>query len=306
MFNPKKSFSKFLNTKKLHAVAISENEPTGILFCIRDKQYDITNSHALISLKPFAIAVNAESIIFSNPEQAILRIIANEKVFGELKLKLVSVKTFDNLTLCIYEAGLSSHPISLTASIWNSLLLQLKNRTDRKSKNFVVPPAELLKLFVYSLKPRPVFLVSVLHEQGFDAFPVDIAGMISANKVLISIRSTSAAITPILATKKICASAVSYNERNKVYKLGRHHAGGILPQEANELNFVLSAQLKIPVPAAALHVQEMILENNFTTGAHTQFIFRVVNSYPLISGMQLAHTPWFNRNYFKNRFDLPK
>ena len=65
MINPKKIFSEYLNTRKLHPVALVDYNPVRILFNDHSASYDITGSHALISLKPFAIAVNAATIGFS-------------------------------------------------------------------------------------------------------------------------------------------------------------------------------------------------------------------------------------------------
>ncbi|MEO6169004.1 MAG: hypothetical protein ABIO46_01700 [Chitinophagales bacterium] len=306
MINPKKSFSQYLNIRKLHPVAVDINDPVKIFFVHQDAAYDITNYHALVSLKPFAIAVNAAAINFLNPARATLRIVDNEKVLGMLHLKACATEKFNDITLNVYEAALPGFSISFSTAVWNAFLLQVKNKTDKRSQNFVVPPWELLKLFVYSLKPRPVFLVSVLHEKGFDVFPIDIAGTISETQCMFSIRSTSAAIAHILTTKKICAAAIPYEQRTAAYQLGRHHAGAIVPDELKALNFITSEQWRIPIPAFATDVQELILEHSFQKGVHTQFVFRVINSYSLITALQLAHTPWFNRKYFKNSFDLRK
>ncbi|MEP7129338.1 MAG: hypothetical protein ABI729_10735 [Chitinophagales bacterium] len=287
-------------------MAITSEVPVNVFFIDGKHQYDITDFHALISLKPFAIAINAAAINFLNPENANLHIATNERVLGKLHLQLAGIEKFNDNTLCIYQAKLTHQPISFFEGTWNSILLSLKNSTNKKSQNFVVPPKELLKLFVFSLKPRPVFLVSVQHQNGFDVFPVDIAGHLSETHRIFSIRTTSAAIPHILSTKKICACSVPYEQRQAVYQLGRHHAGGIIPQEAATIDFIPSTQWKIPVPAFALQTDELLLEDTFQKGAHSQFVFRVVNSYQINTGLQLGYTPWFNRNYFKNSFDLPK
>ncbi|MGB3074553.1 MAG: hypothetical protein WBB36_04500 [Chitinophagales bacterium] len=306
MIHPKRSFSRYLNIRKLHPVAITAQDTVNVFFNNGEDQYDITDFHALISLKPFTIAINAAAIKFLNPENGILHIATNETLLGKLHLQSAGLEKFNGNTLCIFEAKLSYHPLSFFAALWNSILLSLKNSTNKKSQNFVVPPKDLLKLFVFSLKPRPVFLVSVQHQNGFDVFPVDIAGCISDTHRIFSIRTTSAAIPHILATKKICSSSVPYEQRHAVYQLGRHHAGGIIPQEAATMEFIPSTQWKIPVPAFAIQTNELLLEHTFQKGVHSQFIFRVANSYQLNTGLELGYTPWFNRNYFKNSFDLPK
>lgn len=302
----KKSLSSFLNTRKLHPVAVRDGDPVKILFTDDHATFDITGNHALISLKPFAIAVNAAAIQQSNDEKPMLRVMNGELLLGVLHLKSKTVRNFNGLTLLVFEADLSGNPMSFFSVAWNSFLLYVKNKTNIQSQNFVVQPKELLKLFVYSLKPRPVFIASVQHENGFDAFPIDIAGNLSATQRLLSIRSTSGAIPHILATKRICAAAVPWEQRHAAYRLGSYHAGAVVPKDLEALGFIASPQWGIPVPAFALGVEELGLEHTFQKGVHTQFIFRVSGRYQLADGMQLAHTPWFNKNYFKNSFELSK
>lgn len=307
MVSPQQSFSKFLNTRKLHPVALeNQDEQVRVFFVADDMQFDITDHHALISLKPFAIAVNRAVARHSSSGKQVLRIQQREKILGELKLKHQADQQFEGLTISLYVAELSRNSMSYTDQFWNTLLLVIKNKTNRKSRNFVVPPAELLKLFVYSLKPRPVFLVSVTHKNGFDIFPVDILGKISEAHILFGIRTSSPAVSFILSEKKVCVSSVPFDKRTQVYQFGKHHPGGVLPENFGNVNFIRSEKFSIPVPDFAITVQELMIENTISFGAHTQFIARIENQYSQSAGFPLAHTPWFNPNYFKHRFDVSK
>lgn len=269
------------------------------------RRYDITGFHALISLKPFAIAVNAMAVPLLQKENATLQIVEEEKTLGTLRLRSSGMERPDDIPLLIFEAALTNHPVIYCQRVWNRLLLGLKNYTNKQSQNFVVPPKELLKLFVFSLKPRPVYLVSLQHEKGYDIFPVDIAGNISETHCLFSVRSSSAAIPHMLQTKKICAAAVPFDHRQAAYRLGRFHPGSVVP-EGDRLPTVLSEEWKIPVAAFAVQIQELLLEYSFIKGAHTQFLFRIINRYSWQHPPLLAHTPWFNRHYFSDSFELPK
>lgn len=305
MSNIRRTFAAYLNTRKLHPVAIMADDQVRVFIHDGVHRYDITGFHALISLKPFAIAVNAEAVPLLQKENATLQIVEEEKTLGTLQLRSSGMEGQNDLLLLIFEAGLTNHPVVYYQRIWNRLLLGLKNYTNKQSHNFVVPPTELLKLFVFSLQPRPVYLLSLQHEKGYDIFPVDIAGNISESHCLFSVRSSSAAIPHILQTKKICAATVPYDHRQAVYRLGRFHPGGVVP-EGDRLQTVLSEEWKIPVAAFAVHIQELLLEHSFIKGAHTQFLFRTINRYSLQHAPLLAHTPWFNRHYFRDSFELPK
>jgi len=302
VLNPKKAFSNYLNTKKLLPVAVNNPEKGGkIILASGQQQWDITNKHSLISLKPFAIAVNAASIpqnFHDSPE--IIFSTEEKKELGRMRLHFSRVQHSQNIELKIYHADIPEKPFPFLSRYWTMLLLQLKNSTNKKSKNFIVPPAELLKLFVYSLIPRPVYVISILHGAGFDAFPIDIVGTISARVMIFSIRKSSASVQQILTTRKFCASKIPFKERGKMYELGKYHAGGILPEHFSSLFSGLSQQQNIPLPDFAVDVLELELIESFEEGVHVQLVVKVINEYTMYKVPVLAHTPWFNPEYFKN------
>lgn len=305
MSNIRRRLSAYLNVRKLHPVAMMADNQVQVFIHDGVNQYDITGFHALISLKPFAIAVHAAAAPLLQKENATLQIIEEERTLGTLRLRTSGMENTGDMRLFIFEAALTNYPVVYYKRAWNRLLLWLKNYTNKQSQNFVVPPKELLKLFVFSLKPRPVYLVSLQHEQGYDIFPVDIAGNLSETHCLFSVRSSSAAIQHILLTKRICAVTVPFDHRQAAYRLGRFHPGSVVP-EADSIQTVLSEKWKIPVPAFAVQLQELLLEHSFIKGAHTQFLFRVINRYTLQDAPLLAHTPWFNPDFSKekSRFDI--
>ncbi|MBX7109421.1 MAG: flavin reductase family protein [Chitinophagales bacterium] len=298
MNNIKRKISRYLNTRKLHAVAISEDDTARVVISSGRQQYDVQNAHALLSLKPFAIAVNAAAVPDIHAEEVTLQIIKNEKVLGALRLTATGKEATGGLQLLLFEATLTHQPFHWPEYTWNILLLSLKNSTNKKSQNFMVPPDELLKLFVFSLKPRPVYLVSVQHDHGYDIFPVDIAGSIDETHCIYSIRSSSAVIPMIKSVKRICAATVPFDQRQAAYRLGHYHQASIVP-EADAVPTVLSQVYRIPVPAFAVQVQELLLEHSFSKGVHTQFVFRVAHHYAWSKAPVLGHTPWFNRHYFR-------
>ena len=300
----RKSFSQYLNRFKLHPVAISSTyEHERIMLELNGKHTDITEAHALITLNPFTVAVNAAVMNESMPPNPLLLILRDETVIGQLPLKKVRGEPAGNLLLHLFESDFPIEEFSWVQRVWYAVLLDLKNKTNRKSRHFVVPSAELLKLFVYTLKPRPVYLVSVAHQNGFDVFPVDILGKIAPELMIISVRSTSPAIQHILGSKKLCASSVPFAMKETVYRFGGHHAGGVLPDHVQDVKFMESQTWKIPVPVFALDVNEFQVEHHFTQGIHTQFVARIVHEYKISDGLRLAHTPWFNGNYFQGKFD---
>lgn len=304
MPDPLHYFSRFLNTRKLYAVALSAEDAVRVRLTFESLEYDVTDDHALISLIPFAIALNAAAIHFSKPQRAKLILVSGQSVLGELPLTAMRTEVSGGLTLYLYEAGHPGYPVSLVFRLWNTCLLFIKNVSNRKSRNFVVPPVELMKLFVFSLKPRVVYLLSLRHENGLDAFPVDLAGYLDAEHVIFSIRSSSPVIPFLASGREVCASVIPFSCRASVYPLGRHHPGAVIPDASLLNEFISSARFQIPVPSYAVQVLELVSAGSFVTGMHTQFVFRVMNAYAGKPADALAHTPWFNRQYFKNRFDL--
>ena len=298
----KKTLSKYLNTKKLLPVAVNSDEKTGrIVLVSGEEERDITTRHALISLNPFAIALNATTTKNFH-DSPVLILYSGETELARMQLYLSRVQRSQSFELKIYHATIPKKSFPFLSRYWTMLLLQLKNSTNKKSRNFIVPPAELLKLFVYSLLPRPVYLISLLHSSGFDAFPIDIAGMIAPDLMIFSIRKSSALVQKILATKKFCASTVPFEERSKAYELGKYHPDGILPGAFSNLFSSASPKSEIPVPDFAVDILELEVIDSFNDGVHVQLVVRVINEYRVNQVPVLAHTPWFNPVYFKNKF----
>src|SRR5690349_1844278 len=95
-----KSYSRYLNTRKLHPIGIRvEEQDEKIFFCSDAVEKDITNAHALITLNPFSIAINAATINFSNEKRPFLKIREGEEELGKLILKLDHAQIFGELTL---------------------------------------------------------------------------------------------------------------------------------------------------------------------------------------------------------------
>jgi flavin reductase (DIM6/NTAB) family NADH-FMN oxidoreductase RutF len=299
-----KSFSRYLNRHKLHAVALSEEQPNGrIFFDSGEARIDVTEAHALITLNPFAIAVNGSIIDFRRNKNPTLLVLDDGIIIGKLLLRQVRTEHAGDLVLHIYESDFPAAEFSFLQRIWYAWLLSIKNKTNRRARHFVVPPEELLKLFVYTLKPRPVYLVSVAHQKGFDVFPIDIFGQVADDLRVISVRTTSPVIRYILETGNLCAASVPFYSKETVYRFGGHHAGGVLPEPLHDVRFMESPLLRMPVPDFAVSVQELHVRHSFTQGIHTQFVAQVMHHYRMSHAPLLAHTPWFNEKYFQGKFD---
>jgi hypothetical protein len=299
-----KSFSRYLNRHKLHAVALSEEQQSGrIFFDSGDVRLDITEAHALITLNPFTIAVNASLIDFHSTTNPMLLVLDDGIITGKLPLRQVRTEHAGNLVLHIYESDFPAAEFSFLQRIWYRWLLSIKNKTNRRARHFVVPPEELLKLFVYTLKPRPVYLVSIAHQNSFDVFPIDIFGQVADDLRVISVRTTSPAIAHILKTGNLCAASTPFDRKETVYRFGGHHAGGVLPEALHDVVLMESPLLELPVPDFAVSVEELHVRHSFTQGIHTQFVAQVMHQYRLSHAPLLAHTPWFNEKYFQGKFD---
>ncbi len=163
----------------------------------------------------------------------------------------------------------------------------------RKFKYTMKEGKRLHDLFVFYIKPRPAFLLSLKDGEDFDIFPVDLNGNIFNDYYMQSIKSTNKAVSIIKKTGVFCLSAVPFGKAELIYKLHelrKKERIGLrnLPFTAYE-----SKELKIPVPDFAISVREFKVERAFENGLYTTFVMKSINHYTLSDELQFAHTPWY-------------
>lgn len=177
--------------------------------------------------------------------------------------------------------------------LYSILMNHLVYAAKRKLKYHLKEGKRLHDLFVYYIKPRPVFLLSVQDADRFDIFPVDLTGHIFNNYYTLAIKSTNQAIELIKKAGGFCLSAVPLDKVDVIYKHHEQRKKGKVTLDSLTFFVAGSRVLKIPVPDFAIMVREFKVEDTIEKGQYTLLIIKCINEYPVANNIALAHAPWY-------------
>jgi hypothetical protein len=288
-----KFFTRSLNRYKLHPVALKNTAIYEIKFRNADGLCDVTGNISLTGLNDLTVAIYLPA--FSSRGKNMLLIFENSILRASLELKpvLIHSSKVEN-SIHFFEVVRADVKERKIKKYFDILFLYLKNVTNTKSKNFIVPAKALFSLFAFCIKPRVVYTACTGNVNDGDIFPIDIAGNIFEDYYFFSVRKTSPAVQKIIREQKACLCLVPFSKKNEVYALGKHHKDGRLHFDLLNFKIFLSDEFKIPVPEFVINVNELKIADHFDCGAHKVFYARAVAFTKCADEAPLAHTPWYN------------
>ncbi len=84
--------------------------------------------------------------------------------------------------------------------------------------------------------PRKVNLISFRQEDYFNLFPMDLLGNIEGSNLhVFGLRHSNVALQKIIETGKMVVSGISYEQKDIIYQLGKHHSAN--PRSLQDLPF---------------------------------------------------------------------
>jgi hypothetical protein len=113
-----------------------------------------------------------------------------------------------------------------------------------------------------------VRLISFREGAWYNIFPMDLVGDIPLSRnYVFGLRHSNVTLARIIETKKLVVSEISYEYKNIIYKLGKHHRE---PLSEADLPFELirSETFDFPIPAWADSYKEIRIVNTMNLGSH--------------------------------------
>ncbi|HEU4651595.1 MAG TPA: flavin reductase [Croceibacterium sp.] len=257
---------------------------------------DVTRALFAVSLSPFLLGFARQA---GQPAGDLTTIRLREATSGE---PLASLRT--------EPAGTVAHPdgavellrpirssvdcIGPAERIWRDALARHHARRQaRRAHAFAMRFDDLRAFTVFTMIPRPVYLVSVTHEDAGNLFPMDLLGPLGARGFLLALRLTSPSVETIRASGRIAVSAVPAAWKETAYRLGDRHRERTIAWSALPFAIVPSRTFGIPVPADALGVRELAVTHSEPVGSHMLFAASVVAATAQSSAPQLCHVSEF-------------
>jgi hypothetical protein len=241
-----------------HTVDISKRqfllclEPVVFGIWLGKKEFVAESSNYKMHFKSSGRKNDKEKIVATITLDFFDKIVEDEKVL--LLLKLKSTKIF-------YTTWLKTH--LLYSRYYKKLTFSFN-----KLKSFAA---------AYGY-PRKVRIISFKEENYFNIFPMDLLGDISeTGNYVFGLRHTNVTLSKIIASKKIVVSEISYQYKDLIYELGKHH--GSIPPTLDSLPFktIQSEKFGFNVPEWVFSYKEIEILKTINLGSHMLMWGKVIN-----------------------------
>ena len=291
---------------------ISEYSTVTIAGDIKERVYlktkknsiDVSTNHWLLCLDPvvFGVWINDSKLIADINENKECKIFfgsainsKNEKIERKAVAK-PELRLFDKIeekdgTLFLWK--LEKSTIHHVGSI--KALLIFHRYYKKPGFSF-----EKLKSFASAYSyPRRVRIISVRQGDYYNIFPMDLLGEISSSKRFVfGLRHTNIALSKIIETGKMVVSEVSFEHKETIYKLGKHHS--VSPPSLDSLPFKVkqSDSFGFYIPEWAERYNEIKIERTMNLGSHMLLWGKSVNEKILTSSSgHLFHIHFLHHLY---------
>jgi flavin reductase (DIM6/NTAB) family NADH-FMN oxidoreductase RutF len=245
--------------------------------------HDVTERHVMACVKPMTIGVVLEpewQAGSGTAERLSLRFQerhGNQRLMGEIfldgpgvaapapGLRLFGVRGSANY--CLPKLQLRLHQLHLLYTRW-----RFNNNPEIK-----VTPREAHAMIVFFICPRPVVIVSVVHGDEGNVFPMNLMGPIGNGRFAFSLNSTRHAAPITTRAGKLAISSVPLEMAPLARQLGKNHYKDSIDMTQLPFTPTKSREYGLPVPEFAVRVREMEIEFHEKLGSHTFFITRLVH-----------------------------
>ena len=267
----KKLFRKIL----FGDVPVSEYSTVTILGEIIESVYlevdgtkiDISNLHWLLCLNPivFGIWFSKDSINISFDNGKLYKMYFRDSKSNGTDVAILELNFFAKLeekdgTLILLK--LEKADIHHVSRLKTQILFY---------RYYKKPEQDFYKLKSYSAAysyPRRVRLISFNEDNWFNIFPMDLVGDIPLSKrYVFGLRHTNVTLARIIETKKMVVSEISYEFKDVIYQLGKHHRQPLSDTKPS-FKFINTEVFGFPVPSWANSYKEIRIVGTLNLGSH--------------------------------------
>jgi flavin reductase (DIM6/NTAB) family NADH-FMN oxidoreductase RutF len=222
-------------------------------------------------------------------------IVVREREPAGCVLGRIDVKMTRSLEVCgsridLFEAGESrNYCVSRLRGAVIRSYETWKAARDRNPRNIRMTPSDMFAMWILHDVPRPVVAVTYGSEEQGNLFPMDLVGPLTDRCYVLGLHSSSPAIPLIRETGMIAVSEMPIEAKSAVYALGSNHREASLDVRKLPIATIASPVFGIPVPAEALAVRELAVEEVINLGSHHLFVTSVKSFERKSAGARMTH-----------------
>jgi flavin reductase (DIM6/NTAB) family NADH-FMN oxidoreductase RutF len=264
---------------------------------------DVTHNNVMASANPLTIAIGLEN---TNrrvaPERNSLALRFREmrgerRLLGEIRLRMAEATALGDEQLCLFRTRGCRNYCIPQVRLWIRYLdhayRKWKAERGHATPASQIRTSELRSVFAFYICPRPVVLVSVVHEELRNIFPMDLIGPLGTRHFALALHNTSAPLRLMAQSRRIALSSVPIEQSSRAFELGRNHKQSAV--DFGDLPFptMLSEAFGLPVPRFSLRTRELQIETIRRLETHTLFVGTIVRDQLHTDGPQMFQVHGF-------------
>jgi flavin reductase (DIM6/NTAB) family NADH-FMN oxidoreductase RutF len=267
-----------------------EQKPVRAIAAVDGAERDISAMLFPISLNPLLLGIAAA---LSTPDKLTIRM--EDREFSKL-LGILRVTSAGSIERAAGKIALLRPAHASVRCIPPALLMQRYALAWRQAQRNLKDPhafhmsfADLKALNVFYMMPRPVYLVSVVHKDASNIFPMDLVGALGDDRFLLALRLTSPSVELMRESGRIVVAGAPAAMKQQVYQLGAHHRKRSIDWGALPFAVEPSPDFGIPALSGPLGLSELEVLHSESVGSHMVFLTSVANRILGADEPQLCH-----------------
>jgi flavin reductase (DIM6/NTAB) family NADH-FMN oxidoreductase RutF len=210
-------------------------------------------------------------------------------MLGEIGLRAAGIVRTNGQTLRLFQARSCRNHCLPRKRLWAHQLLQLYFQWRRGDTDVPMDALGTRSMMVLFICPRPVVLVSVIHGETGNIFPMNLMGPIGKGYMAFALNSSRQAAPFVEKAGCTVFSNIPSEQGEVARQLRGNHRQKSVRWDQVPFETKPSGSLGIPVPCFALRVREMEVEAVRKLGSHTLFVARsACPQFTMIHGIYQA------------------
>jgi len=242
---------------------------------------DVTNNHVVACAAPFTVGIGLDGRLDRGKSPLSLSLKFCERNGERRLLADVGLRNFGSVKsarqpLSLFHIRSCRNCCLSRTRLWAYDLYQFIRRREDKNPEIYLSALASRAMAAFFICPRPVVLVSVMHEDRGNMFPINLFGSIGDGYFAFALNSLRKAAPLVERAGRVALSTIPFSCAELARQLGKNHLKESVNCDDLPFETTPSAALGFPIPRFALRVREMEIEAVRKLGSHTLFFSRLL------------------------------
>jgi flavin reductase (DIM6/NTAB) family NADH-FMN oxidoreductase RutF len=255
---------------------------------------DVTNNHMVACASPLTVGLGVNPERYGQTRRTRLSLKFRERnghqrLLAQIGLQASGTVSAAGQELSLFQVRSCANYCLAPHRLWAHDLYQFFVRW-RAGKNPEIPMSirGARSMNVLFICPRPVVLVSAMHGDSGNIFPMNLFGGIGDGYFAFALNSLRKAAPLVERAGRVALSNIPLEDAGLARQLGKNHRLDFANWDELPFRTTRSAALGFPIPQFAIRVREMEIEVIRKLGSHTLFFARLIRDERLGNNLQFC------------------